>query len=184
MTVARELRLLKDDSGYRLIVVPVRELQGYRSKKFKEENVQISGSKRIIGSDNIDLSKAEINFEISELRPIVYTFTLTNELGDELVFAYDHRNQQFFINRGKAGITSFSPDFGNKKTVAPKAYQEDSLKGTIILDKTSIELFFDDGKTVMTEIVFPKSPFTTLLLESENQEITLDFIEAHELKFN
>lgn len=184
MTVAREFRLVEDENGYRLMSEPVGELQGYRATKFKEEGIKISGSQKIIGSDKIDLTKAEINFEIKKLLPTVYTFSLINEIGDVLAFGYDHGNGQFFIDRGKSGITSFSEDFGAQKSMAPRTYQEDGLNGTIILDKNSIELFFDDGKTVMTEIVFPQSPFSTLLFESENQEATLDFIEVHELKFN
>jgi levanase/fructan beta-fructosidase len=52
------------------------------------------------------------------------------------------------------------------------------------LDKTSIELFYDDGETVMTEIFFPNAPFETLSIESEQQEFQLNHIEVHELNFN
>ncbi len=184
MTVARKLHLMEDENGYRLKLSPVKELRGFRGKKFKEENVQVSGTRKIIGSDKIDLAKAEILFEIKNLHPTVYTFTLSNEVGDELVFGYNHENRQFFINRGKAGNTGFSENFGNQISLAPRAYEENSLKGTIILDKTSLELFFDDGKTVMTEIHFPNSPYTTLNFEVENEEVTLDLIEVHEINTN
>jgi len=39
---------------------------------------------------------------------------------------------------------------------------------SILLDKTSIELFADDGLTVMTALFFPKHPYTKCILQSKN----------------
>ena len=58
------------------------------------------------------------------------------------------------------------------------------LFGTIILDKTSIELFFDNGETVMTEIFFPNSPFDKLSIQPKDQEFILGNIEIHKLNIN
>ena len=184
MTVARELQLVQDEYGYSLRILPVSELESYRGTKYKEEGITIKGSRKLIDSEKINLGKAEIKFEISDLLPTTYTFRLTNDQGDELALGYDHTDQSFFIDRSRAGVTDFSENFGDRISVAPKTYTSESLKCTILLDKTSLELFFDEGRTVMTEIVFPKAPFKTLILEAENQEVTLDFIEVHELVIN
>ncbi len=184
MTIARELQLVQDENGYSLRILPVSELQSYRGTKYREEAINIKGSQKLIDSEKINLGKAEIKFEISNLRPTTYTFKLTNEQGEELSFGYDHTKQNFFIDRSGAGITDFSENFGDKISVAPRTYTSESLKGIIILDKTSLELFFDEGRTVMTEIVFPRSPFTTLLFESDDREVTLDYLEVNELNFN
>ena len=69
-------------------------------------------------------------------------------------------------------------------TPATRTSNNDNLSGTILLDKTSIELFYDNGETVMTEIFFPNAPYDKLSIESKNQEFVLDNIEVHELKFN
>ena len=39
---------------------------------------------------------------------------------------------------------------------------------TLIVDQASIELFADDGLTVMTEIFFPSTPYTSIIIQSEN----------------
>jgi levanase/fructan beta-fructosidase len=59
-----------------------------------------------------------------------------------------------------------------------------NLEAKIILDKTSIELFFDNGETVMTEIFFPRSPFSELIIEPQSQEFILDKLELHQLNIN
>ncbi len=184
MTLPRELKLISSEESYRLSSTPVKELEEYRGTKFKKDRVTIKNEEKIIDSKMVDLRRAEINFQFSDLEATVYTFELSNSRGDILSFGYNHRDQYFFIDRSAAGITNFSGDFGDKISKATKGYISDKLEGTILLDKTSIELFFDNGKTAMTEIFFPKAPFETLTLKTENQKVILDYIEIHELKFN
>lgn len=130
------------------------------------------------------MAKTEIQFNISNLEETTYTFKLSNHNGEELLFGYDNIKKEFFINRKNSGNTSFSEKFANKITSVGRTSTHDNLSGTILLDKTSIELFYDNGETVMTEIFFPNTPYTKLSIEGKNQEFILDNIEVHELNFN
>ncbi|MGS0527049.1 GH32 C-terminal domain-containing protein [Zobellia nedashkovskayae] len=69
-------------------------------------------------------------------------------------------------------------------STAPRTASSSNLKGKILLDKTSIELFYDNGQTVITEIFFPNVPFETLSIVSNKEKFTLNNLEIHELKFN
>jgi levanase/fructan beta-fructosidase len=47
----------------------------------------------------------------------------------------------------------------------------------MVLDKTSNELFFDNGETVMTGVFFPKDPFESFLGNADkNFKIENEFI--------
>lgn len=184
MTVARELKLEKIDGKYIISSVPVQELQSYRSKKYKDQNIQIDGLTKIIDSEKIALNSAEIRFKISDLKEKKYQFKLSNSTGEELLFGYDNSDKEFFINRSKAGQVDFSEEFASKISTAPRISTAKNLDGTIIIDQTSIELFFDGGKTVMTEIFFPNHPWETLSVQSVDGSFTLNEIEAYQLKFN
>lgn len=184
MTIARKIQLQKNEEGYRLLFTPVQELSSYRGKKYKEENILIKGDTKIIDADAIDLASAEIKFNISDLKETVYTFKLSNNQGDELLFGYDNIKKTFFIDRAKSGRTDFSEKFANKISRAKRTSTNKDLSGTILLDKTSIELFYDNGETVMTEIFFPNVPYDKLSIESKDQEFTLGIIEVHKLNFN
>jgi levanase/fructan beta-fructosidase len=162
----------------------VEELSGYRNSKYKKENISVKEKVKLIGSETADLSSTEINFSISDLKEDIYTFKLSNKEGDELSFGYDHQVKSFFVDRTKSGNTGFSENFANKVSTAPRTSNASNLTGKILLDKTSIELFYDNGETVITEIFFPNLPFDTLSIESESQEFILDHIEVHELNFN
>ncbi len=101
-----------------------------------------------------------------------------------MIFGYDNTNNNFFIDRRKTGNIKFSEKFANRVSLAKRTSISPNLEGKIILDKTSIELFFDNGETVMTEIFFPKSPFSELIIEPKSKEIILETIELHQLNIN
>lgn len=183
MTIPRTVKLIKSTDGYRLGFDPVKELSQYRGKKYKTEAIAVSGEVKITEAKTVDLSRTEIKFNSSDVKDNSFSFRLDNSLGDVLIFGYDATKQLFYVDRSKAGITDFSEDFPGIAE-APRTSGNTNLSATVLLDKTSIELFFDDGETVMTEIFFPNIPFETLSIVSENQGFVLDSIEVHELNFN
>ncbi|WKL43726.1 glycoside hydrolase family 32 protein [Flavobacterium sp. ZE23DGlu08] len=183
MTIPRELKLVKNGNGYLVSSIPVKELGNYREKKYKRENITIKGEVELINSKMTDLSSVEIKFNIRQLGHGVYTFKFSNKEGDVLLFGYEFLKNQFFINRINSGRTSFSEKFGNTTSIAPRVSKSKNLAATVILDKTSIELFFDNGKTVMTETFFPNAPFERLTILTENQEVILDDVEVNQLIF-
>lgn len=184
MTVARQFELHKKDLSYKIVSQPVNELSKYKDTELKSSSVLVKGETKLANSKTANLASSEINFTISDLKDNVYTFKLSNTQGDELTFGYNHYEKNFFIDRRKSGKISFSEKFANKISLAHRTSKNKNLAGKIILDKTSIELFFDNGETVMTELFFPNAPFETLSIESKNQEFTLSTISIHQLNFN
>ena len=183
MTIARELKLIKEDT-YRLTILPVQEVQNYRTVKFKKERVQIDEGIKLIDSESIDLTRSEINFKIADISDKSFSMEVKNDKGEAVSFGYDKAKRSFYIDRSQAGRTDFSENFGNAISWAPRTSKENKLTAKILLDKTSIELFFDEGKTVMTEIFFPTEPFNVLIAETSDQDLALESIEMHELKIN
>ena len=183
-TIARELGLIRGANTYRLVSNPVGELEGYRGKKVADSTISIEGETVLTTTKTISLSKTEINFEIPEVTNGTYTFTLSNDKGEQLKFGYDAEEKQFFVDRVKSGKTSFSEKFADRISTAPRIANSNTMNGKILLDKTSIELFYDNGQTVMTEIFFPTAPFETLSVTSDQEKFTLHNLEIHELKVN
>ncbi len=183
-TIARELKLKKADGSYRLVASPVKELENYRGTSRTLDKVSVNGETNLFGSEEIDLARAEIRFEISDMDSKGFRFTLSNKNGDELVFGYDNKDKMFYINRTKSGKTNFSKRFADRISKAPRTSDDQHLNGTIFLDKTSIELFYDEGETVLTEIFFPNEPFETFSINSEDDAFVLDHIEAYNLNLN
>ncbi|WP_421806569.1 glycoside hydrolase family 32 protein [Flagellimonas sp.] len=184
-TVPRELRLYSLDNDYRLSFEPTKSLNDFKAKKLKKEVLRIGQEPlKIVDSKTLGLNRTRVDFTLKNSGSSSFTATLKNDNGKELLFGFDNEQQTFFIDRSKSGKTEFSKEFASKQSTAPRIRQLDDLKLTAIIDKTSLELFYDDGITVMTEIFFPNKPFEELWISSKNEETQLEAIELHELKTN
>lgn len=184
MTVAREIELNKAANSYRLFFKPVKEITSYRSTKYKKDSIPVKGVTKLIDTKSMDLSRTEIKFKIANIKNKGFVFKLSNKLGDTLSFGYQASDMHFFVDRRKSGEKAFSEKFADRISLAKRTSKNPNLLGTVIIDKTSIELFFDDGETVFTEIFFPKAPFENLSIEPKNQEFVLGQIEIHKLNIN
>ncbi|NJO01258.1 MAG: hypothetical protein HC880_05790 [Bacteroidia bacterium] len=78
----------------------------------------------------------------------------------------------FFVDRRRAGKQDFSEAFA-KLHYAPSVSASPVIRFHLILDVASMELFADDGQTVMTEIFFPNENFTQFQLFAEAGKIQL-----------
>ncbi|MEY4279712.1 MAG: hypothetical protein RL377_1716, partial [Bacteroidota bacterium] len=105
---------------------------------------------------------------------------LSNANKEQLVIGYDHLSKQYFIDRTKAGVSGFHPDFAAKHT-APRFANTKGLDMDIILDKASIELFADAGLSVMTELYFSTKPYTTIEIRSTTRTV-VSKLAFHPLK--
>ncbi len=183
MTIPRVLKLKIVDGSYILCSQPVKELDSFVKPKIEEQNIRFNKEFTIIGNKDVDVNKSIIKIELSKLVNDRYTFELSNQKGDILSFGIDNLNHYYFVDRTKSGITDFSNKFVDKvsKATFEKSLEEANLE--MIIDKTSIELFYNNGETVMTEIFFPNSPMETLKLFTLNQsEVTIDKLVVSELK--
>jgi levanase/fructan beta-fructosidase len=184
MTVARELKLIKIENGFNLTSNPVSELTRFKNVKFEQDNIEVENELELITAETVDLSQASISFTISDIERKPFKMTLSNHQGDAIDFGYNTIEKTFFIDRTKSGKVDFSEKFSDKNSKAPRKSTRNNLNAEIIVDKTSIEIFYDGGETVMTEIFFANAPLDTLSITAMNQSFILDQIEVYELEIN
>ena len=167
MTTARELKLTKTKTGYRLLSLPDQNWASFSVNQFIQPSRKISKRENLLPKGTVNLSKAELTFELHKLKSESYSFILSNDIGEELSFGLDFSKNQYFIDRKNTGNVSFSETFASKPSIAPRFETLDKMTLTALFDKTSVELFFDNGKTVMTELFFPNAPFNQLDLVTD-----------------
>ena len=185
MTLGRELELYKTkENSYRLRSILSSNLGNYESMAIEKQGELIKENITLVTKKTIDLSTAKVQIKISGLEDTEYIFEIANSSGDKLVFGYDHKELLFFIDRSQSGKTKFSDKFSKKPSLAPRLVNKRTLDIEFVLDKASIEIFFDEGRTVMTEIFFPKAPMETLNLKTSASNSIIDFFKVQELKNN
>jgi len=181
-TVPRELSLFTKGKEYSLLSNPVQELVSLRKNVYKpfREPQKYSGEMEII-TDSISLMQCEmiIEFSMIESESDSIGIILENNLNEQLVIGFAGNQKKIFVDRTKAGRSAFSEKFAG---ISSSEYEAgDSLKFRILMDASSSELFVDNGKLVMTNIVFPTESYTKLKAFS-NSEATLKNVVFYSLK--
>jgi sucrose-6-phosphate hydrolase SacC (GH32 family) len=68
---------------------------------------------------------------------------------------FDTAARQIFVDRTKSGDTRFNERFPSR-TVAPLENGTRPLNLRVFVDRSSVEVFSDNGEVVLTNLVFPK----------------------------
>jgi sucrose-6-phosphate hydrolase SacC (GH32 family) len=136
MTVPRKLALRSTPEGLRLVQNPIDALEQLRhpwqpkSDTFEFQSTVNLGNAKEVGW---------------RLMAADGTFTL---------IGFDREKQQLFVDRTHSGNTGFSKNFP-ARTTAPLHPDGDRLRFHVLVDRSSIEVFAQDGQVAMTNLVFP-----------------------------
>lgn len=173
MTVPRALSLHATDFGTRLWQQPVEELEKLRGPvrtigmERLPDGVTVLDLKDLApdGAFELDLTVDLVDSDAEELY-----LTLSNDSGQHFYrTGYSRKpgvENAFFTDRRFSGSTDVHPKFAQENlTVAPRWSNDGNLRIHAIFDRTSAEVFFDQGDPVMTDIFFPEEPFTKLTIE-------------------
>ncbi|QJW90334.1 glycoside hydrolase family 32 protein [Spirosoma taeanense] len=161
-TVPRELGLKEVNRELYLTSTPVKELDALNDKTTSLNNVAVKGEYDLTAKTG---SKSEL-FKLTLAAPANdFAIVLANEQGNELVIGYDKAANEYYIDRSKAGKTDFKKEFGKRHT-APRLATDNKISLTLLVDVASVELFADNGLTVMTDIFFPEKDMTRLAIKS------------------
>ena len=120
----------------------------------------------------------QIDFNVQEAKSVSVIFS--NDKNETIVVGYDEIQKHYYINRSQSGEVDFEKSFSLERA-APRISNAKNIHFTIIADVSSVELFADDGLTVMTEIYFPSKPFSTIQLQSK-ESIKIDNLNFTALK--
>ena len=182
-TIPRELKLVKKGKDYMVITSPAEALKNYIEKTDSQKKVAVKGTTILSAKDKNDFTKADISFTVQGLKQDIYTFTFTNDAGETLSFGINNKEQNLFVDRSKSSNVSTFHKFTATPSKAVLGEVQKSGTFRILMDKTSIELFYNDGETVMTEIFFTSKPFNTFSASAASP-FTISELNINQLKFN
>jgi fructan beta-fructosidase len=111
---------------------------------------------------------------------------VSNALGDRVSAGYEVTGQRVFVDRSRSGLTDFGPDFpgchGTPLYSAPPLPGSKAIAMHVFVDRSSVEVFVNDGHVVLTEQVFPRSPFNRLELYCRGGHAQITHCECWGLK--
>jgi fructan beta-fructosidase len=160
MTVPRNLFL--KESGGKLYVAsrPAPEVYGLARRKVELRHIPFDSTASL--TNMLGLQKDTAGRYILEVRGSAdanLAFVFSNAAGEKLVFGYNPTKQEYWLDRSASGRTDFHEGFGGSYT-APRISDAGELDLQFVMDRSSLEVFADDGMTVMTGVFFSQQPLT------------------------
>lgn len=168
MTLPRELSIDTYNNEYIVTSNPVKELNSLAIRPVSLNNKTINGSldlKTVTGKVN-----NPCNLQLSFDKSTDLTVEFSNDLGELVTIGYNKTANQFFLNRTQSGKVAFHKEFASIN-YAPRLSNNDTVSMNIYLDKSSVELFSDGGKSVLTGLIFPNKEINAITLKSTNKAI-------------
>jgi fructan beta-fructosidase len=160
-TVPRNLELVKKDNGYLVASRPVKEIE-----KLRTESKSVSGNSFKLENELVELvlSPNQADFNIH----------LSNDKDETL--SIEKSGQELKFDRSKSGIIDFSNEFPVVHNAPLSGIEIRSVR--LFIDRSSIEIFINDGELVMTELVFPTSPYTKVNLAGFSDNHRLHYLNG------
>lgn len=182
-TLPREMGLFRAPDGeVYASSAPSPELESLRGKlaaKVKKTTVGRKARSFALPSENGGICEILMDIEASKAKTVNVVFS--NSQGEKVVMQYDPAAATLSFDRTQSGITDFSEGFP-AVTVTPTHEASGRIALRIFVDRSSMEVFGNDGEFVMTNLVFPRTPYTALSVSAEGGNAKVENLRIYSLK--
>lgn len=179
-TLARDLTLYREGQELYLKSTPSVEVKKARGKKVSIPSFRVSEKHEIVNLFEEKQGAYEVEILIQNAGASKIDFCLLNDKGEKVSMYYDLNRKQFVMDRSESGTVDFSKDFP-AVTVAP-ANVDKELTLRLFVDRSSIEAFGEDGKFVMTNLVFPSQPYVKMCFEADKNGYAVKTLNVYKLQ--
>lgn len=179
-TLARDLTLYREGQELYLKNTPSVEVKKARGKKVSIPSFKVSEKHEIVNLFEEKQGAYEVEIVIQNAGASKIAFCLLNDKGEKVSMYYDLNRKQFVMDRSESGTVDFSKDFP-AVTVAPVNVDKE-LTLRLFVDRSSIEAFGEDGKFVMTNLVFPSQPYVKMCFEADKNGYAVKALNVYKLQ--
>lgn len=179
-TLARDLTLYREGQELYLKSTPSSEVKKARGKKVSIPSFKVSEKHEMVNLFEEKQGAYEVEIVIQNAGASKIAFSLLNDKGEKVSMYYDLNRKQFVMDRSESGKVDFSKDFP-AVTVAPVNVDKE-LTLRLFVDRSSIEAFGEDGKFVMTNLVFPSQPYVKMCFEADKDGYAVKSLNVYKLQ--
>lgn len=176
-SVPREVRLVAAGNEVVLAQRPIREIETLRGAPVVVEPGKLAGRRFLpVAGDALDIEAV--------LRPgTAKAFGLAVRVGngEETLVGYDASASRLFVDRARSGRSDFHPAFAGRHS-GPFAVESGLVRLRILVDRSSVEVFGGDGRTVISDRIFPRPTSRGVALFAEGGSAELVSLRAWPLE--
>jgi len=151
-SIPRVLSLREVQGDLWLIQRPVQELEKLRRTHVHREDITLTDSTHVLEDVRGKTLEIIAKFELGSAHEAGIKVHVGNK--EETRIGYNKKRESVQVSRRNSGKIAFHPAFTGERS-GPAEMTGGHIKLHIFVDWSSVEVFADDGKTVITEQVFP-----------------------------
>ena len=152
--VPRELSLRRTAAGLALVQQPLAELRGLGKAAFSIKSRDLkpgpAGYELPFRGESYDL---ELTLKPGKAN--LLTLNLLQSTNEKTVLRYDVAKQELTLDRRQSGNVAFHPMFASSLETAKVPLRDGQLQLRLLVDKSVVEVFAQDGEITLTDLVFP-----------------------------
>lgn len=165
MTIPRELELKNIEGKILVTSKPACVLKKILGESIATiDDVKINSNINV--GEELSSSRIKIKMDICDIKDV--GLEIGNSKGQNVKIGYNKQDAYFYVDRSNAGENSFKSGFA-KLHKAKVGRKLERLDMEIFMDKSSVEVFFNNGASVMTEIIFPTEDFNMVKIFCNNK---------------
>ncbi len=182
-TLPREAGLFKGADGQLyLSSAPAPELLKLRGKEtvnVKNKSVGKKACEYALPASNSGVCEILLDLDCRKAEAI--DVKIANNAGEYVTLKYDSSEHTLSFDRRNSGTVDFSQDFP-AVTVAPTFDNGKKVSLRIFIDKSSMEVFGNNGKFVMTNLVFPTNPYSSISVNAVKGSAKIESLKVYSIK--
>jgi len=152
-SIPRCLTLRRYGDELRLVQSPIRELKNLRHQELRLMNLDVADANQQIRKSGWKGEVYEFEAELQSAQAGEIGLRLRKGPNEETLVGFGATRSEVFIDRTRSGEVSFSKDFPGRHTARLDKNARVKLHGFV--DRSSVEIFANDGERVLSERVYP-----------------------------
>ncbi|MBD5344474.1 MAG: DUF4980 domain-containing protein [Bacteroides sp.] len=182
-TLPRELSLFTASDGQIYMAnVPSPEVISLRDRLVTSvKNSSLNSKDKVYNLPDVNDGVCEFTVDFNAETADSIMMTLSNKAGEHVDMVYNPATHTLSFDRRNSGNVGFSDAFP-VVTVAPTHETDGKVSLRVFIDRSSIELFGNEGRFSMTNLVFPTHPYTTLEIKSLGGKARMSNLRIYSIK--
>jgi len=180
-SIPRALSLKRLPEGIRLVQSPLNELAGLRQSQVSLGPQEIATANSALVAKKVRGDVLEIIAEIDASNSTEAGIRVRKGTDEATIIGVDWGKQEIFVDRTRSGNTSFDEKFSGRHAGPLLPAGGKHVKLHIFVDRSSVEVFVNDGATVISEAIFPSRESQGIELYSKNGEARVVKLEIWSL---
>ncbi len=181
MCLPREVALVDDGEGPRLVQQPVAELRALREAPAIATRERVDLAPGVCALDGIDGDALEISVVVRPGSARCAGLAVRRGDGEETRIGYDRERAAVFVDRARSGDVAFAPGFA-ARFEAPLPLRAEGMRLQIFVDRSSVEVFADGGRAAQSANVYPRPDSVGVSAFAEGGRGELRDLEVYRLE--